>query len=75
MKDIGRARKILGMKIIRNRINKILYLKQTSSLEKIISKFSMTNAKTTSVLISDHFKFSSGCQYSEEDKEDMMNAP
>ena len=76
MKDIGKARKILGMEIIRKRINRVLCLKQTSYLEKIISKFSTTNARPTSVPISGHFKFfSDHCPSSEEDKEDMVNVP
>ena len=54
MKDIGKARNILGMDIIRNRISWVLYLKQTSYVENVISKFSMTNAKTTLLPISVH---------------------
>ncbi|KAL5548035.1 hypothetical protein UlMin_003266 [Ulmus minor] len=59
MKDIGKARRILGMEIIRNRISRVLSLKQSSHLEKVLSKFFITNAKPTSVPIASHFKFSS----------------
>ena len=36
MKDIGKARKILGIEIIRNIINRVLNLKQSSCLEKVL---------------------------------------
>ncbi|KAL5567861.1 hypothetical protein UlMin_024436 [Ulmus minor] len=74
MKDIGKARRILGMKIIRNRISRVLTLKQSSYLEKVFSKFSMTDAKPTSVPIAGHFKFSAEqCPKTEEGKEDIIN--
>ncbi|KAL5579868.1 hypothetical protein UlMin_012310 [Ulmus minor] len=76
MKDIGKARRILGMEIIRNRISRVLSLKQSSYLEKVLSKFSMTDAKPTSIPISGQFKFSSEqCPKTEEEKEDMINVP
>ena len=59
MKDIGKAKRILGMEIMRNRISRVRSLKQSSYLEKLLSKFSMTDAKPISILIAGHFKFSS----------------
>ena len=59
MKDLGKARRILGIKIVINRTSKVLNLKQSSYLEKILSKFSMIDAKRTSIPISGQFKFSS----------------
>ncbi|KAL5574233.1 hypothetical protein UlMin_023830 [Ulmus minor] len=74
MKDIGKARRILGMEIIRNRISRVLSLKQSSYLEKVLSKFSMTYAKPISVPIAGHFKFSAEqCPKTKEDKEDIIN--
>lgn len=45
MKDIGKTRRILGMEIIRNIISRVLSLKQSSYLEKVLFNFSMKNSK------------------------------
>ncbi|KAL5543993.1 hypothetical protein UlMin_007777 [Ulmus minor] len=74
MKYIGKARRILGMEIIRSRINRVLSLKQSSYLENVLSKFTMTNSKPTLVPIEGHFKFSSKqCPKTEEEKEDIYD--
>ncbi|GJR12409.1 retrovirus-related pol polyprotein from transposon TNT 1-94 [Tanacetum coccineum] len=46
MKDLGAARKILGMEIIRDRKHGKLFLSQKSYIEKIISRFGMSSAKS-----------------------------
>ena len=45
MKDLGAAKKILGMEISRNREKKKLSLSQKSYIEKILSIFDMTTSK------------------------------
>ena len=46
MKDLGEAEFILGVKITRNRIKRILGLSQKTYIEKILEKFRMANAST-----------------------------
>ena len=41
MKDLGPARKILGMEIMRNRKSKTLFLSQKRYLTKVLQKFGM----------------------------------
>ena len=45
MKDLGEPRNFLGMKIIRDKENKILMLKQTEYIEKILECFNMNDCK------------------------------
>ncbi|KAJ4710008.1 Retrovirus-related Pol polyprotein from transposon TNT 1-94 [Melia azedarach] len=45
MKDLGAARKILGMEIYRNRSKKKLFLSQKGYIQKILSRFGMSTAK------------------------------
>src|SRR4051812_15045759 len=45
MKDLGEASYILGIKIYRDRSNRLLALSQRTYLEKILKKFKMDNSK------------------------------
>ncbi|KAJ4721544.1 Retrovirus-related Pol polyprotein from transposon TNT 1-94 [Melia azedarach] len=45
MKDLGVARKILGMEIYRERSKKKLFLSQKGYIQKILSRFGMSTAK------------------------------
>ena len=45
MKDLGDARKILRMKIFRDRTKKKLFLSQKTYIEKVLTRFQMLNAK------------------------------
>ena len=45
MKDLGEANYILGIKILRDRKNKVLALSQASYIDKIVTKFGMENSK------------------------------
>ncbi|KAJ4720887.1 Retrovirus-related Pol polyprotein from transposon TNT 1-94 [Melia azedarach] len=45
MKDLGAARKILGMEIYRDRSKKKLFLLQKGYIQKILSRFDMSTAK------------------------------
>ncbi|KAK6146420.1 hypothetical protein DH2020_020289 [Rehmannia glutinosa] len=49
MNFLGDAKKILGMNIYRDRNNSVLYLHQSSYVEKILQKFSMSNAKSVNI--------------------------
>ena len=45
MKDLGEANYILGIKLLRDRKNKVLALSQTLYIDKILARFSMENFK------------------------------
>ena len=45
MKDLGEANYILGIKLLRNRKNKVLALSQALYINKILARFSMENSK------------------------------
>jgi hypothetical protein len=50
MKDLGTAKKILGMEICRDRDTKKLWLSQANYVKKVLERFSMENAKPMSIL-------------------------
>jgi hypothetical protein len=56
MKDLGVAKKILGMGIIRDRKNCKLILSQGEYIEKVLERFIMHNEKPFSTPLSNHFK-------------------
>src|SRR4051812_18305369 len=58
MKDLGGAKKILGMEIRRDRASKMLWLSQHSYVEKVLERFSMRDAKPVSTPLAHHFKLS-----------------
>ena len=45
MKDLDEASYILGIKLLRDRKNKIIGLSQASYIDKVLSRFSMENSK------------------------------
>ena len=45
MKDLGEANYILGIKLLRDRMNKVLALSQALYIDKILARFSMENSK------------------------------
>jgi hypothetical protein len=56
MKDLGVAKKILGMRITRDRKNRKLTLSQGEYTEKVLERFRMQNAKPVSTPLASHFK-------------------
>jgi hypothetical protein len=56
MKDLGVAKQILGMRIIRDRANSTLKISQAEYVKKILSRFSMDEAKSVSTPLGSHFK-------------------
>lgn len=76
MKDLGAAKKILGMEIYRNRQAGKLYLSQKSYILKVLERFGMSNAKHEKVPLAAHFKLSSKqCPNSEDESEYMSQIP
>ena len=58
MKDLGAAKKILGMEIHRDRDANRLWLSQASYVKKMLERFSMENAKPVSTPLANHFRLS-----------------
>ncbi|KAG8503271.1 hypothetical protein CXB51_001260 [Gossypium anomalum] len=59
MKDLGPAKKILGMEILRDRKISKLYLSQKGYIEKVLCRFNMQSAKPVSTPLAAHFRLSS----------------
>jgi len=76
MKDLGDAKKFLGMEIRRNRSSKKLWLSQQSYVEKVLDRFGMSNAKPVSTPLANHFKLSSNqCPKTDKEVVDMAEVP
>ena len=76
MKDLGEAKRILGMAIVRDRKNKKLFLTQSSYLKKVVQKFNMHQAKEVSIPLGQHFKlFADQSPSTPEEANDMATIP
>jgi hypothetical protein len=76
MKDLGTAKKILGMEIRRDRDAKRLWLSQAGFVKKVLEKFSVENAKSVSTPLANYFHLStSQCPKTIEETEDMSKVP
>ena len=76
MKDLGPAKQILGIRIIRDRKAKKLYLSQEKYIEKILQKFNMDKSKTVSSPLATHIRLSIKQRpLTNEEKEDMERVP
>src|SRR3954470_4236100 len=58
MKNLGTAKKILGMEIKREREKGRLFLSQGKYIEKVLERFNMINAKPVSTPLALHFNLS-----------------
>ena len=59
MKDLGAAKKILGMEIVRDRKARTLHLSQKNYIEKVLRRFNMHDAKPVTAPLAAFFKLSS----------------
>nr|GEW71301.1 retrovirus-related Pol polyprotein from transposon TNT 1-94 [Tanacetum cinerariifolium] len=76
MKDLGAAKRILGIDIRRDQKMGKLTLSRTDYISKVLKKFNMSTCKPVPTPLAPHFKLSSHeCPKSEEDKEDMSRVP
>eukprot|EP00253_Pinus_taeda_P034861 PITA_34861 len=76
MKDLGAARQILGMEILRDRSNGKLWLSQQKYIEKILLRFGMNNVKPVSFPLASHFNLSSClCPNTDEEKDYISRIP
>ena len=76
MKDLGAVKKILGMKITRDRSRRMLWMSQEEYIKKVLERFNMHNAKPVHVPLPGHLKLSkTQCPGNEEEKEEMSKVP
>ncbi|KAM2509975.1 hypothetical protein PS1_034510 [Malus domestica] len=77
MKDLGEAKKILGMEITRDRAKGFVSLNQRQYLEKLIRKFGVHDStKPVSTPLAPHFKLSSlQCPKTDKENLQMKNIP
>ena len=76
MKDLGSARRILGMEIIRDRKSCKLCLSQEKYIERVLQRFNMKNAKPVSTPLAAHFKMKkNSCPSTREEREGMSKVP
>lgn len=58
MKNLGSAKKILGMEIVKDRNERMLFLTQTNYVRKILDRFRMLSSKSVSIPLVAHVKLS-----------------
>nr|GEU44787.1 putative retrotransposon [Tanacetum cinerariifolium] len=56
MKELGEAKKILGMEIVRDRSRKIMTTSQSGYVSKILNNFRIDNRKSVQMPLGGHFK-------------------
>ena len=72
MKDLGAAKKILGMEIHRDRASGRLWLSQYSYVKRVLERFNMNDAKLVSTPLENHFKlFTNQCPKTDDELKDM----
>ncbi|KAG7554353.1 GAG-pre-integrase domain [Arabidopsis suecica] len=76
MKDLGPAKKILGMEIIRNRAEGVLWLSQEGYLNKILETYNMKEAKHVTTPLGAHLKMKAATvEKQSQDEEYMKSIP
>ena len=76
MKDLGPAKQILGISIVRDRKEKKLWLSPKKYIEKVLERFNMGTSKVVSTPLAAHFKLSVSQRPSTDtDKLDMESVP
>ena len=73
MKDLGVAKQILGMRIIRDKVNDTLKLSQSEYVKKVLSRFNMNEAKPVSTTLGSHFKLNKEHSPKTEEERDHMS--
>ena len=75
-KDLGPAKRVLGIDILRNRDKGELFLSQHDYLKKVVERFRMSNSKTVSTPLGHHTKLSiKQCPQSEDEKQAIESTP
>ena len=73
MKDLGAAKQILGMIIIRDKANGTLKLSQSEYVKKVLRRFNMNKAKSVSTPLGSHFKLSKEQSPKTEEERDHLS--
>jgi hypothetical protein len=73
MKDLGPAKKILGMEIQRDRRASTIFLSQKSYIEKVLEKYNLSNCKSIVTPFASHFKLSSRQFHVTENEKEHMS--
>ena len=74
MKDLGLARQILCMQILRDKKAKKLWLSQEKYIERVLERFNMKHAKPVSTPLGAHFKLrKKSCSSSKKEKKDIAS--
>ncbi|KAG8503781.1 hypothetical protein CXB51_001898 [Gossypium anomalum] len=73
MKDLGPAKKILGMEILRDRKTSKLYLCQKEYTEKVLCRFNIQSAKPVSTPLAAHFRLSLALSPQSDDEIEYMS--
>ncbi|KAG6706623.1 hypothetical protein I3842_07G230600 [Carya illinoinensis] len=72
MKDLGAAKQIFGMRIVRDRVRGTLRLSQTEYVKKVLSRFNMDKAKPVGTPLGSHFRLSKNQSPESEEEQDYM---
>ena len=76
MKDLGPAKQILGMHIVRDRTKKVLWLSQEKYVTKILERFNMSEAKPVGFTLPTNCKLNAKqCRRGEKEKAEMRKVP
>ncbi|WVZ16376.1 hypothetical protein V8G54_009358 [Vigna mungo] len=76
MKDLGPAKRILGMQITRDKQKCILQLSQAEYINRVLQRFNMRDAKAVSTPLASHFHLSKEqSPQTEKEKESMAEIP
>ncbi|GJT33552.1 retrovirus-related pol polyprotein from transposon TNT 1-94 [Tanacetum coccineum] len=76
MKELGEAKKILGMEVVRDRSRKILRVSQSGYVYKILNNFRINDGKSVKRPVGGHFKLSlKDCPVRDCDVERMSKVP
>ncbi|KAG8478386.1 hypothetical protein CXB51_028195 [Gossypium anomalum] len=73
MKDLGQAKKILGIEILRDKKTSKLYLSQKGYIEKVLCRFNIQSAKPVSTPLAAHFRLSSALSPQSNDEIEYMS--
>jgi hypothetical protein len=76
MKDLGAAKKMLVMRITRDKENRKLFFSQSEYVVKVLKNFNMQNAKLVSTPLPSHFKLTKEmCPKTQEEEDKMSKIP
>ena len=76
MKDLGPAKQILGMHIVRDRTQKVLWLSQQKYVTKILERFNILDAKPVGSVLPTNCRLNAKqCPKGQEEKVEMKKVP